>query len=106
MNYNKLSPTPVDEVKFIKSFAPNVPEKSGCYVLTDSKGIILYIGKSNDLRERFLAHLGTKRAVAFYFIWVLYDKSKIKALEIQWFRTYKRNNAGQIPKMNIQDPSN
>ncbi len=108
MNYDKLSPMPERKTRFLKMFDYTriVPEKAGCYILTDSKENILYIGKSGDLHRRLMRHLSEDEKAAYFFFWILRSKAEITALEIQWFRDYKRHNAGRIPRLNKQDPSN
>ncbi|MBN2694560.1 excinuclease ABC subunit UvrC [bacterium] len=39
-----------------KEFLKTVPESSGCYIMKDKKGVIIYIGKAKDLKARLTSY--------------------------------------------------
>ncbi len=41
---------------------PNIPTKTGCYILKDENGKILYIGKAKNLRQRISNHLKNNKS--------------------------------------------
>jgi len=43
------------------SLLPKIPEKTGVYYFYDDKGVLIYVGKSVNIRQRILQHLGTPK---------------------------------------------
>ncbi|MHC1703217.1 MAG: exonuclease domain-containing protein [Tenuifilaceae bacterium] len=39
----------------------NIPEETGVYYMYDDRGVLIYIGKSVNIRQRVLQHLGTPK---------------------------------------------
>ncbi len=110
MNIDELTPAPQDKSKFQLSHYYKIPQESGCYVLTNYEGDILYIGQSVDICRRFEEHLDdpkktgvTPKGCAFWFYWLEWDKAKLNSLERGWLNTYSAT-MGELPIMNSQNP--
>jgi len=43
------------------SLLAKIPEKTGVYYLYDDRGVLIYVGKSINIRQRVLQHLGTSK---------------------------------------------
>jgi len=105
-----LRPHPINRVQFSWSQFKQVPAVSGCYVLTNFSGEVLYVGQaSTSIRDRFCAHLETpeKRAlgpfgVPFWCYFLPYDKQKISLLEQGWMNQVVLN-TGSRPILNKLD---
>ncbi len=48
--------------EFNRSIIDTLPENAGVYYLHDSKGNVIYIGKSNNIRKRILSHFNNKKS--------------------------------------------
>ena len=110
MNVANLHPPPQEKVLFQLSVYRQVPEASGCYVLTSSEGHILYIGKSKNLQRRFEEHLDdpvktqpTPQGRAVWFHWFLYDALHLNALERGWLNEHAAVE-GNLPILNAASP--
>lgn len=106
MNVTALNPLPQDGASFQLNAHFQVPDKSGCYVLTTFDGHILYIGQSVNLRRRFEEHLDnpdktclTEEGRAIWFYWLLYPNINLNALERGWINAHTIAQ-GQMPIMN------
>ena len=40
----------------LKERLKTVPNKPGCYLMRDSRGVIIYVGKAKNLRKRVLSY--------------------------------------------------
>lgn len=110
MNVAKLHPPPQEKVLFQLNVYLQVPEASGCYVLTSFEGHILYIGQSKNLRRRFEEHLDnlaktqpTPQGRAVWFHWLLYDAIRLSALERGWLNEHAAAE-GDWPVLNDASP--
>lgn len=110
MNVANLHPPPQEKVLFQLSVYRQVPEDSGCYVLTSSEGRILYIGQSKNLRRRFEEHLdkpaktqATPQGRAVWFHWLLYEELRLNALERGWLNEHA-SVEGVLPILNDASP--
>ena len=113
MNVANLHPPPQEKVPFqlsALSAYPQVPEDSGCYVLTSFEGRILYIGQSKNLRRRFEKHLdnpvktqATLQGRAVWFHWLLHDELHLNALERGWGNEHAAVE-GHLPILNDISP--
>lgn len=110
MNVANLHPPPQEKVLFQLSVYLQVPEASGCYVLTSFEAIILYIGKSKNLQRRFEQHLDnlaktqfTPQGRAVWFHWLLYDELHLNALERGWLNEHAAME-GNWPILNDAPP--
>lgn len=110
MNVANLHPPPQEKVLFQLSVYRQVPEDSGCYVLTLFDGHILYIGKSKNLRRRFEEHLGnlaktqpTSQGRAVWFHWLLHKELHLNALERGWLNEHAAVE-GDWPILNAASP--
>lgn len=98
--YEIIYPKFDQNIKYKLSLENFVPKIPGVYFLHDFRGF-LYIGETNNLRNRFLQHI--KREKNFdltklvnnsfgdvYFYWIE-TSTKLKALKLQkyWIRTLK-----------------
>ncbi len=111
MNIDKLTPPTKNKTNFRLSSYHKVPQESGCYVLTNYDGNILYIGQAVDIRRRFEEHLKnpkktsiTPKGRAFWFHWLEWDAVKLNSLERGWIYDYKMVNNDELPIMNSQNP--
>ena len=43
-----------------KAFAPSIPTDPGIYKYIDAEGVILYVGKAKNLRNRLSSYFGDK----------------------------------------------
>ncbi len=110
MNVANLHPRPQEKVPFQLSAYLQVPEDSGCYVLTLFDGHILYIGQSKNLRRRFEEHLDnlaktqiTPQGRAVWFHWLLHKEFHLNALERGWLNEYTAVE-GVLPVLNVASP--
>lgn len=110
MKIDKLQLQPQEKVLFQFSDYRQVPEDSGCYVLTSFEGRILYIGQSKNLRRRFEQHLddpaktqATSQGRAVWFYWLLYDELHLNALERGWLNEHAAAE-GDWPILNDASP--
>lgn len=110
MNVANLHPPPQEKAPFELSAYLQVPEDSGCYVLTLFDGHILYIGKSKKLRRRFEQHLDdplktqpTSQGRAVWFHWLLHKELHLNALERGWGHEH-RVVEGVLPILNDASP--
>ena len=110
MKVDKLHPRPQEKVPFQLSAYLQVPEDSGCYVLTSFKERILYIGQSKNLRRRFEEHLdnlaktqATSQGRAVWFHWLLHKELHLNALERGWLNAYVAIE-GNLPVLNAVSP--
>ncbi len=110
MNVDNLHPPPQEKVLFQLSAYLQVPEDSGCYVLTSFEVRILYIGQSKNLRRRFEEHLddsvktqATPQGRAVWFHWLLYDALHLNALERGWLNEHAAVE-GDWPILNDDPP--
>lgn len=91
--------------RFFKSMASSVPQDSGVYVITDVNRVmglptsieVLYVGKANNLRRRFLDHVSPWREHNKGLLAINNDRS----LEF-WFSEYPADQIGQLEKELIQ----
>ena len=110
MNVAKLHTPPLEKVLFQLSVYLQVPEDSGCYVLTSFEGRILYIGQSKNLQRRFEQHLDdpaktqlTPQGRAVWFHWLLHKELHLNALERGWGHEH-RAVEGDLPILNAASP--
>ncbi|MGU9963468.1 MAG: GIY-YIG nuclease family protein [Candidatus Halichondribacter symbioticus] len=110
MNIDKLTPPTKNKTNFRFSSSHKVPQKSGCYVITNYDGDIFYIGQAVDIHRRFEEHLKnpkktsiTPKGRAFWFHWLEWDAVKLNSLERGWLNTYSAT-IGELPIMNSQNP--
>ena len=104
MIISDLEPKPTHSTRFTLSEQRNIPEISGCYVLVSSYDLILYVGRTNNIRRRFTEHLESEekrkstedgRAVKFYWL----ENDTIERIEQAWMNEHL-NNEGELPILN------
>ena len=85
INLDKLPSVKLEDRK-------ELPEDSGIYFVIDSKGIVQYIGRSNNLKNRWNAHHRQNQLETFNSIQIVYllvnDRSLLDEIEqvlIKWF---------------------
>lgn len=61
MKSSCLFPRPTERVVFRAYYCYLVPRCAGCYAITSFDDDILYIGKSIDLKRRFLEHINSSK---------------------------------------------
>jgi excinuclease UvrABC nuclease subunit len=93
MNVDSFIPCPIFKESFHLSRRKYVPEKSGCYVLTNFSGIVLYVGLAKNLQRRMNDHLKSSgkttetvfgRAVLFHWI----ETDDINKIERTWLNIH------------------
>lgn len=106
MKLQELDPCPSDKVQFKLSSYKSVPKVDGCYVLTTFDNVILYIGLSKHLHERFKQHLDspdkknpTTEGKAIWFYYTTYNKKNLPKLERTWINQYLSVH-GRLPILN------
>ena len=57
MNVSALIPAPLHVEAFEWNTVRHVPERSGCYVLATFLRVVLYVGRTKNLRARMRQHL-------------------------------------------------
>src|SRR5688572_9268312 len=109
MNVSELVPPPKLKTLFRLSAIRQVPKGPGCYVLTTSVGLILYVGLAVSLSARFRQHLEnpektnlTKYGRAFLFHCLDYDMRNLNRLERSWLNQYVVKH-GSRPVLNKAD---
>lgn len=111
MLVSSLTPKTEEWVKFSLDVLWKVPEESGCYVITNYDGVILYIGQAVNIHNRMEQHLndGEKRGktpwgVAFWFYYLLCPKLELNDLERGWVNEHRLKEKGQLPFFNKVNP--
>lgn len=105
-----LDPRLAVDVRFMQMHSGSVPVVAGCYALADAYGEIVYIGKSQNLRQRFeqqLAHHGTRPkaggAKVFSFSFMTCLLGEETRIEQHLLSTYKYK-TGDLPEYNVAGP--
>lgn len=107
MNLKFLNPQIENCIEFNYSKAKYVPIFCGCYVLSNFNNDILYIGKTNNLQQRFKQHLEnfekvklTKIGRAYWFSYKkCTDEHGLAKLERGWLNNYELEEAS-LPLLN------
>ena len=113
MLVSDLAPITDDRVIFSYPKSHEVPEDSGCYVITTLDGTILYIGQSINIRSRMRDHLYTKEMTAtmpsgesaYWFYYTLCPAAELNQLEGNWIDDHKLNEGGKLPPFNDVNPT-
>jgi hypothetical protein len=108
-----LKPSLSERVLFSWSHHKQVPAKSGCYVLTNFTGDVLYVGlASTSIRDRMGVHLETveKRSVgpsgaAYWFHYLLFDRQKLPQIEQGWINQAILATGARPPLNKIDSPT-
>ncbi len=106
MKLEKLIPLPQSKVHFKLSSFKKVPKEKGCYILATFEKDILYIGLSENLNDRFQAHLAnpektnpTIEGKAIWFYFSAYDPKNLPKLERTWINQFVAVH-GRLPILN------
>lgn len=109
MTIEDLIPPPDDAETFEPRSLRFVPERAGCYVLTTFSRLVLYIGRTTNLRGRMEQHLADDKKVkptrygrATFFGWVECDD--IERIERTWVNIYIQHE-GRLPVLNSVYPT-
>jgi len=110
ISVEQLRPSPRSRIEFAWSHFKQVPNESGCYVLTTFGGDVMYVGQAtSSIRDRFCAHLDTpeKRAlgpfgVAFWFYYFVCEPNRVSSIEQGWMNVSILK-TGQRPILNKVD---
>ncbi len=104
MKVSALFPSPQEKIPFKENQRLHVPLQSGCYILSNLDEIILYIGLSHRLSDRFIQHLDTPDKTApttlgraVWFHWLLY--ANFEKLERTWLNAHEIAE-GRLPILN------
>lgn len=110
MNVSALTPKPESKIQFSLAHLWKTPEESGCYVITNYDGMILYVGQAVNIHNRIEQHLKdpkktgqTPYGKAFWFYYQFCPKIELNDLERGWVHDY-RNKNGERPFFNKTDP--
>jgi hypothetical protein len=95
VKYDQLIPCPSFKVAFSYSESFLIHKNSGCYIITNFFGEILYIGLSKCLKNRFCQHLESRKKTAVgaygkpsFFIYLLIDESFLERVERTWMHQF------------------
>ena len=106
MIVDNLNPKPQNKIQFKRAFYKSVPSESGCYILSNFGGDILYIGLAINLNKRFIQHLESTEKIsrtvngkAVWFYYNLYDSKNLPKLERTWINQFTSQN-GKLPILN------
>lgn len=104
MNVTELLPLPIQREPFRRNRERFVPLISGCYVLSNYEGVVLYIGLATDLCRRMNDHLDspektklTELGRAVWFYWIEVDD--ILKVERTWHNIHIQHE-GKLPVFN------
>jgi hypothetical protein len=104
MNVQALVPEPIQSETFRRNRERFIPDKPGCYVLTNFSKEVMYVGLAKSLRRRFSQHLDseqktavTKRGRAVLFWWV--ETEDINKIERTWMNIHIQHE-GVLPLLN------
>lgn len=107
MKITELNPKVVLKSEFHLSKVKFVPERFGCYALTNYSNDIMYIGQTNNLKSRMIQHLKNSKktkltdlGVTYYFHYKIVEKeSELNKLERGWLNHFELAE-GKIPVLN------
>ncbi|MCW5201083.1 GIY-YIG nuclease family protein [Desulfobulbus sp. F4] len=106
MKYGQLSPCPTIKKLFSYSVSFQLPEVSGCYVITNFSEEILYIGLSKCLKKRFCQHLDSKEKTESgaygrpsFFNYLLTEERFLEKIERTWMHQFEILH-GHLPVLN------
>lgn len=107
MNVSDLRPRPKDEVAFRRDQTRHVSRASGCYVLTNILGDVLYVGLASCIAARFEQHLDNPTKVnltsdgrAVRFFWL--ETKALEGTERAWQNQFRVVHA-RLPALNKAD---
>ena len=105
----KLVPPPDNAETFEPKNARFVPVCAGCYALATFSGVVLYIGRTTNLRARMKQHLADDEKIdpthygrATLFSWIACDD--IERIERTWTNTHIQWE-GCLPVLNSVYPA-
>ncbi len=108
-----LRPQPIKRVPFAWTHFRQVPEESGCYVLTNFVGQVLYVGQAtSSIRDRFCVHLETREkrvagalGVPYWCYFLLHNKEKLSLVEQGWINQSILSTGARPPLNKIDAPA-
>jgi hypothetical protein len=96
VKYDQLVPYPSFKKVFSYSVSFQVPEVSGCYVITNFSEEILYIGLSRCLKKRFCQHLDSPKKTQSgsygkpsFFNYLLSEEHFLEKIERTWIHQFE-----------------
>lgn len=102
-----LVPPVVDQVAFDLYAIKRISDCSGCYVLTNAGGDIVYIGQAVSVLRRVADHFDSSKRVALtvygrvsMVYWRPEDSTKLSGLERGWVEAV-RLREGVLPPLNL-----
>ncbi len=107
MIVTELKPNISKKLEFHLNKVKFLPEKMGCYVITNFNEDIMYIGQTINLKSRMQQHLDnvektklTQIGKAYYFYFKTVDQEKdLNKLERGWLNHFELKE-GHIPILN------
>lgn len=110
MIVQSLEPQPSKHENFRLYRRLFIPKSVGCYALATFDRIVLYVGRTNNLRRRFEDHLDdpnkttqTKNGKAFFFYWLECKETEIAKIERTWLNESEIID-GELPLLNKIHP--
>lgn len=109
MNVTELRPKPDRREPFRRNRHRFIPRVAGCYALTTFEGVVLYVGLSKNLQNRFGTHLDspektakTSAGRAVFFYWV--KRQDIACVERTWLQCSELADGALPPLNRAQSP--
>ena len=115
MKVSRLIPPCKGKVLFSREKLREVPDESGCYVLSNHHEEIMYVGQTGQtagrtLRARMEEHLdspektaATKLGASFWFHYLVAERSRLNRIELGWYHRHEEVE-GKHPILNKQRP--
>ena len=110
MFFSSLNPAPDGKAEFSYAGLRDTPDESGCYALAAYNGEILYVGQTQNLRNRMEQHLRedakrklTPHGVAFWLHYKKWPTIQLDGLERGWMQQHQLQEQGARPFFNKID---
>jgi hypothetical protein len=104
MNITALVPEPARREAFRRNRERFIPDKPGCYALTNFSKEVMYVGLAKNLRKRFTQHLDSEQKTAvtalgraILFCWL--ETEDINKVERTWMNIHIQHE-GALPVLN------
>lgn len=104
MNIIRLMPPPTGSDVFRRNRENFIPDRSGCYALTNFSKEVMYVGLTKNLRRRFNQHLESQLKTAItnlgkatFFWWI--ETEDVHKIERTWMNAHIQHE-GALPLLN------
>jgi predicted GIY-YIG superfamily endonuclease len=95
MIVSQLIPNVTERVRFSLKFRKFLPASSGCYVLANFFGEVLYVGLTDSLNRRFREHRETKekrdattQGTGYWFYYLGCEPRELARVERTWINQH------------------